>query len=83
MINDALKERNLPDVLRMPDSKIITTKQDWENIARPYWKDLLLREEYGRLPPLLVPKITSRKNSVDFAGKATWEEISFSFNAAI
>lgn len=79
MINDALKERNLPDVLRMPDSKIITTKQDWENIARPYWKDLLLREEYGRLPPLIVPKISTRNNLVDFAGKAKWEEISFSF----
>ena len=34
MINDALKERNLPDALRMPDSKIITTKQDWENIDK-------------------------------------------------
>lgn len=79
MINDALKKRNLPDIFRMPDGRIITTKWEWETVARPYWKEVLLREEYGRLPPLMVPEIITRNNLVDFAGKANWEEVSFCF----
>ena len=79
MINAELKKRNLPDTFYVPNEKIIKDKESWENFARPYWKELLLREEYGRLPPVIVPEIITRTNSVDFAGKATWEKISFSF----
>ena len=45
MLKQELARRNLPDLFCMPDGKRIETKEEWENIARPYWSKLLLQEE--------------------------------------
>lgn len=79
MLQKELKKRNLPNVFQMPNGQTIQTKEEWENIARPYWKEVLLKEEYGKVPPVLMPKITEETNAVDFAGKATWETVLFTF----
>ena len=80
MIKKELEKRNLPDLLQMPNGQIIKTKEEWENIARPYWKTILLQEEYGQIPSFVSPKIERKVNPIDFAGKATWETVSFTFN---
>ena len=78
MINKELAKRNLPDLFRMSDGQIIKTKEEWEAIARPYWLNILLTEEYGQLPPLVTP-IVSIKSREEFGGQTILEEISFRF----
>lgn len=77
---DELKKRELPDLFKMPDGKEIKTKEEWERLARPYWKNLLMQEEYGFLPKYIKPTTTITRNGVDFAGKGTWDEVLFTFN---
>jgi hypothetical protein len=79
MIKEELAKRKLPDLFQMPNEQIIKTKEEWGTIARPYWREILLQEEYGKIPPLVYPEIFTKTNTIDFAGKATWEEVSFTF----
>ena len=79
MLEKELAKRSLPDLFCVPGKKAVTTKDDWESIARPYWRRILLQEEYGKLPPVIEPEICVKANAVNFAGKAMWEEISFKF----
>lgn len=79
MLKKELEKRNLPDLCVIPNQGTIKTKEQWEKIARPYWKTILLQEEYGKPLPLLQPKISVEQKPIDFAGKATWEQVSFSF----
>jgi hypothetical protein len=79
MIKEELAKRKLPDLFQMPNGQIIKTKEEWGTIARPYWREILLQEEYGKIPPLVYPEIFTKTNTIDFAGKATWEEVSFTF----
>ncbi|MBO5224429.1 MAG: hypothetical protein J6C23_07955 [Clostridia bacterium] len=78
MIVEELKKRKLPDLFCI-EGKQITTKDEWENKGRPYWKSVIQNEEYGKILPLVQPEISTKINSVNFAGKATWEEVSFKF----
>lgn len=78
MINEELKKRKLPNLFQMPNGQIIKTKEEWENIARPYWKKIILREEYGQIPPMIHLEI-SIKNKTEFSGKTVLEEVSFTF----
>ena len=57
----------------------ITTKEEWEKEQRPYWLNLLLEKEYGKLPPRVQPKIETEKMYLDFAGKVVWERVTFTF----
>lgn len=79
MIIEELKKRELPDVLKVPNQQTVKTKEEWENVARPYWREIILKEEYGKIPPIVVPEISTKINGVDFAGKAVWEDVSFLF----
>lgn len=79
MIKQELKKRALPDLFTMPNGRKISTSEEWESIARPYWREVILREEYGRVPEYVEPEITTKKNSIGFAGKAVWEEVTFRF----
>ena len=79
IIESELKQRDLPDLLRMPNGNCVQTKQEWEEIMRPHWKHMLLKEEYGEIPPYVCPEISVSKYHRDFAGKAVWENISFRF----
>ena len=49
----ALEERGLPSLLALPDGRT-AGRAEWESILRPYWRELLLREEYGEQPPLVT-----------------------------
>ena len=79
MIKNELLKRNLPDVLTDCSGKTISSKEEWDKVQRPYWKNLLLQEEYGVIPSLLVPQITKEEFYIDFGGKAVWENITFHF----
>jgi hypothetical protein len=82
VLSEELKKRALPELFLTPDGKQISTKEEWENILRPYWREVLLREEYGRVPPYVAPEIQTERKYIDFAGKAVWETVSFRFNAS-
>ncbi len=77
MKNKNLTDRKIPDFFVL-NQKSIQTLADWESL-RPIIKEQLLREEYGFLPEKLTPKITTEKQWVDFAGKAVWESVFFTF----
>lgn len=79
IIANELKKRNVPDVLTAPNGEKVTTKEVWEQTQRPYWLKLLLEKEYGRIPPRVQPKIERATNPIDFAGKAIWETVTFTF----
>ena len=79
MLNEELKKRALPDVLSMPNGAKVITKEQWGQELRPYWLKLLLEKEYGKIPPRVQPKIETVTNFVDFAGKAVWETVTFTF----
>ena len=79
IICDELKKRNLPDVLSTKSGEKVTTKEQWETEARPYWLNTLLEEEYGRIPPKVQPTVETKINNIDFAGKAVWETVTFTF----
>ncbi len=78
MLEELLLNRKLPNLFRV-NGQEISTIEDWENQARPYWKRQLLTEEYGQLPPKITPEITVQKNLIDFAGKGIWEQVTFAF----
>ncbi|MBR2023477.1 MAG: hypothetical protein IJ996_03070 [Clostridia bacterium] len=79
ILQSELKKRNLPNLFQMPDGQVIQTKEEWENKARLYWREVLLKEEYGQVPSLITPKIALETKAIDFAGKAKWETVSFTF----
>ena len=76
MVNELIK-RNVPDFFYR-NGQPIKNLQDWES-SRQYFKDLFLKEEYGPLPKKLEPSIKIEKDWVDFAGKAVWERVYFTF----
>ena len=81
MIREELMKRNIPDLFKI-NGETITTKEEWEDIGRPYWKNLLLQEEYGRFPKVLCPTIEVKKDRFeyrDFGGGVKWEEVIFTF----
>ncbi len=79
ILKQELEKRELPDLFVLPNGERIHNKDGWEKIMRPYWKDVLLNEEYGKQPELIEPQITVKEQPIDFAGKITWEEIDFRF----
>ncbi len=73
MINKELLKRNIPHFFEGID-----TKEKWE--AKKYEiRDLFLKEEYGFLPEKIQPTISVEKREINFAGKADWESIFFTF----
>lgn len=80
IIQSELKNRNVPDVLLTKNGQVVKTKEQWEKEQRPYWKEIILENEYGKIPPKVTPEISIKKNSITFANKAVWETVSFTFN---
>ena len=79
MLVTELKKRNLPDLFLCKDGTRITDRAAWE-AQRSYWRELLLENEYGQLPPVVEPAVTVSVNPVSFAGKAVWETVRFTFS---
>lgn len=73
MLENEAKRRKLPNFF-----KDINTKEHWES-KREEIKNLFLQEEYGFLPKKLTPEIKTEKQGVNFAGKAEWESVFFTF----
>ena len=72
-----IMKRNVPDFFANKGRKI-TTLQAWEDY-RQELKQLFLKEEYGFLPEKIVPTVRIEPEWVDFAGKAVWEKVYFTF----
>ena len=73
MLKKYIEERKIPDFF-----KGIDTKEKWEE-KREEIKSLILREEYGFLPEKITPEISIEKQGINFAGKADWESVFFTF----
>lgn len=80
MIQFELNKRNIPNLFQVDGYQQIKTIDEWENVGRPYWLNIILQEEYGQFPPVVTPKIFTKTKSVDCFGKAIWEEITFFFS---
>ncbi len=76
MINEAIK-RAIPDFF-VSGNKKITTLEEWSE-KREELKELFLKTEYGKRPPMLTPEITTEEQGVNFANKASWESVFFKF----
>ena len=79
MLESELKKRNLPNLFNV-DGQQISTVKEWEQKGRAYWKNVIQKEGYGFFPPIVKPKISTGINNVDFAGKAKWETVLFTFS---
>lgn len=77
-LKSLLAARSLPDVLETPDGRAATAAE-WESRVRPYWRKQMLTHIYGQLPQVLTPTVTTEVNQIDFAGKANWETVRFTF----
>ncbi len=69
--------RNVPDFF-VSQGKKITNLKEWSEY-RATLKDLFLKEEYGYLPPKIVPTVRVEDEYISFAGKAKWEKVYFTF----
>ena len=79
MLDKELKKRNLPDLLFSKNGEYIQNVQKWETLQKPFWRELLLQEEYGKIPPMVLPEISSWVKPISFGGKAVWEVVTFTF----
>lgn len=73
-IENILKRRKIDDGLRL-DSY---TRESWER-DRERIKALFLDEVFGNLPPKITPEYDKEEMAINFAGKAKWEKVHFTF----
>ena len=79
MTEEVLAKLGLPDLFLAEDGTRVSRKEEWEEKMRPYWRELILREEYGKLPPVMTPSTEKTFDPVTFANKAVYEHIAFTF----
>lgn len=79
MLKEALKNLALPDLFLHKDGTRVSRKEEWEEKMRPYLRELVLREEYGKMPPVVHPTAERTVDDITFADKAIYEHISFTF----
>ena len=72
MIKEELEKRNLPDLFQMPNGQKIATKEEWETIACPYFKDIIFKEEYERFPAKIEPMIEEKKDACQYRSRIDW-----------
>ncbi len=77
-MEELLKARKIPNFFKT-DGKLVDLVT-WQK-QREALKELFLTEEYGHLPEKLVPIIKTEEQGVDFAGKAKWESVFFTFES--
>ena len=75
-----LRERNIPDALKMRCGKRVETPEEFE-LRRAEIKEILAEEEYGVIPekPERMRVETVKVDEIFCAGKAPLEELSFIF----
>lgn len=77
MINKELEKRNVPDFFIKNGAKIDSLKA-WEEYKNEL-RTLILNEEYGPLPQKITPSIKIEDGCINFADKAKWQIIYFTF----
>ncbi|MBQ8163756.1 MAG: hypothetical protein IJZ93_05280 [Clostridia bacterium] len=77
MIDKELKKRNIPDFFKR-NGKTVASQEEWKEYSSSL-KELFLKEEYGFLPEKLTPSIKIEPQMINFAGKANWESVYFTF----
>jgi len=67
----------LPDVLKMPNGKIVKNRIDWEEVQRPHLYDLYQNIQFGRYPANVVPIrfVMLKTESNALGGRATRKQI--------
>lgn len=67
----------LPDVLKMPNGKIVKNRSDWEKVQRPHLYDLYQNIQFGRYPSQVVPIrfVVLKTEPTALAGLATRKQI--------
>ena len=82
MLQSVLDERRLPSLLPslllQADGSYVQDVGAWDR-QRAVWRRLLLEHEYGLLPPVVQPAVTQTTNAINFAGKAEWQTLQFTF----
>ena len=77
MIRNEILKRKMPDFF-VKDGAKIDSLEKWEE-----YKDellsLILSEEYGALPPKIIPSVEIKNGPHGFGGKASWQTIYFTF----
>lgn len=74
-----MTNRNIPDLLKTPLGARVKGIDEWESVMRPYYKELFINEEYGRLTDMGISvsvNVTETKRN-DYCGKATSETVEF------
>ena len=71
-----LKSRNIPNFFKKDGT--LMSLDAWQ-AHKDELLELFLDEEYGHLPKRLTPSVTTEAQGVDFAGKARWESVFFTF----
>ena len=81
-LDKELEKRTLPNLFCDPNGRSIKNVEEWEQIMRPYLKEIILTEEYGKMPPFVQPEVNVTVLHKDnaFANKAVCEKIEFTFN---
>ena len=77
MIKNEIKKRKMPDFFEKNGEKIDTLEK-WEKYRNEV-RNLILNEEYGALPPKIVPSVEIENGPHGFGGKASWQKIYFTF----
>ncbi len=73
-MKNELKRRQVPNFFGNSLSSI----EKWE-AYKPTLLSLILNEEYGKFEKLSAPTVKIEEQGIDFAGKAKWESIYFTF----
>ena len=69
------------DFYKMKDffGSSLASPEAWEK-KRAEIKSLILNEEYGSFAPLPAPEISVERQGINFASKADWDRVSFTFS---
>ena len=80
-LEEMIKERRLPEVLRLLSGEVVNTKEDFEK-RKGEIKELLSTEIYGKIPeaPTSMTVTQTSENTWYLGKKATIRDLSFSFD---
>lgn len=69
------------DFYKMKDffTSSLASPESWEK-KREEIRSLILNEEYGSFDPLPAPEISVERQGINFASKADWDRVSFTFS---
>ena len=75
---------SVQNVLLKPGGEIVSGVREWKEIMRPYWRELILTEEYGKIrgaDKISVSVSVATEKEGDFAGKSCLQSLIFTFTS--